>query len=179
MKKRTNMHYVKTYTLFLALSLSLFSWRCSAPTEDSQRQNRVVASNQAHDFKPDVNITKAGWHGMPDVRFITGYMDQSYFTKEILKALFDRLAAEYVQPRFLNVYVYSDREMLRRMSRYLTNPPIGDMATDTGAYKRWVQENLPATKGYYRAYYTRNDTEDFFQYSPDPSREEMVDIRPK
>jgi hypothetical protein len=164
------MRYLDFRPLCVLVSLSSILWGCSRNTaslQDSADKRPQIEVRAA--FQPDVDVIKTGVSGMPEIRFVTGYLDGRYFDSANLEALFKQLAVEYNQQQFLNFDVYSDHEMLRRQSSYLASPPPGDPAVYSTAYQRWAKKNLPTKGGYYWAHYTRNDTEEYFDYTPDAS----------
>jgi hypothetical protein len=170
------MHSATTRILYLFLSLYVPLCACSGRIGQSQSARaKTIPTGTPSIFRADVNLTDRG-AGDSSVRFITGYMEGQYFNRETLERLFQRLATEYPEPEYLNVAVYSDEEMVRRMSNYRLHPPLGDPVHNSEDHKHWVRENLPSKAGYYRAYYTRNDTQEFFDYSPDQSQEETVRV---
>jgi hypothetical protein len=111
-----------------------------------------------------LNEVKQG--SLLNIRFIFLYIQASDFTEENLRNLFGSLAAEYPEPEYMQITVYSDREMLQRaMNRYRS--PYSGVAPE---------DQLPARSGYFGAQYSRQDDAEFFDYSPDSGKEDNIRI---
>ena len=121
-------------------------------------------------FQMDVNFVEETRNG-PGLRFVTGFLGPDYFTSKQLAILFPGLGIQLPEPECVEVRVFSNQEMLRRESSYLTNPPIGNRLFGGSA------KPLPARTGYFYAYYRRDDKQEFFDYTPDPSKAETVRVQ--
>src|SRR5262249_22209811 len=115
------------------------------------------------------------------------YLEVENFTPDNLKKLFVGLAAQYPNPVWLNINVYSDKAALRQVLPMnpngveieLLNPPDGRKVE-----LDWNKKYAPVPTNYYWAKYLRigrdnsdqHYTEESYSYSPDPNKEEMDTI---
>ena len=132
------------------------------------------------------------WIGFNDLtagsrREVFIFIEAQHFTPENIKILFTKLASEYKKPDWLNMAAFSDKKMLQRAINNATSGFIIDWAdTPEGraAAKEWAEEHYPLPSGYYRARYFRirrsynsqSYIEESYSYSPDPAKEEMVQV---
>lgn len=98
------------------------------------------------------------------------------FTKENLHRVFVGLAAEYDQPLDVNMFAYSNLDLVRRvmLANYLTDAVEPSGASRTLKALTGIADE-PET-GHFRAYYNRSRMEEVFWYSPDPASKEMVKV---
>jgi hypothetical protein len=118
----------------------------------------------------DVNFVEESRNG-PGIRFVTGFLGPDHSTRKQMAMLFRRVGIQLPEPECVEVPLYSNREMLRRESSYLRNPPIGNRLFGGSG------KPLPARTGYFYAYYRRDDKKDVFDYTPDPSKAETVRVQ--
>lgn len=119
-------------------------------------------------------------------RRILIFIETANFTPENIKKLFTNLATEYKEPKWLDISVFDDKKMLQRAINNTYGPIIDWANTPEGreAAEKWRREHNPLPDGYNRAHYSRMQrnnhsqwyTEEYYSYSPDPMKPEMVRV---
>jgi hypothetical protein len=106
-----------------------------------------------------------------------------YFTERDLRTVFSHLAAEQPEPAALSITAFSDKDMVRRAVTNYKYPLIVDfLNTPEGrkAQDAWYEKHYPLKTGYYRAYYWRSPKgSESLKYSPDPDKDEFIDVKLK
>jgi ankyrin repeat protein len=114
-------------------------------------------------------------------------IDAQRFKTDDLKKLFTGLSSDYEQPGWLRITAFSDKAMLRRaIDRHQSHMIIDWADTPAGreAANRRAKKYYPLSSGYYRAnysriprqYYTQRYFDEYFMYSPDSAKEEMITV---
>lgn len=120
-------------------------------------------------------------------RAILVFIEAPHFTAENIRKLFTSLAQKYKEPKWLDITAFSDKKMLQRAINTKTSGFFIDWAdTPEGraAAKKWSEDHDPLPSGYYRAYYSRMERkyysrsyiEEYYSYSPDPAKTDLVRV---
>ena len=98
------------------------------------------------------------------------YVPEKEFTEKSIRERFLTYQAEYCDPYILNIYAYSDLEMLKKRIHYEKNPGVAidfrDTAEGRASAHKYYTELLGPDSGYLRGQYSRYGGYEFFDFSP-------------
>jgi hypothetical protein len=112
-------------------------------------------------------------------RKIFVFIESHNFSKENIHAIFTSLATRYREPVPLQITALSDKENLRKamdVSQMGYYVDFADTSEGRASADDWHNKYWPAAKGYFRARYYRSLVKEDYNYSPDPQKEELVEI---
>lgn len=117
------------------------------------------------------NFAVNGMSGQPARQEVFLYLENHNFTEANITRIAAHFSAQYDKTAWLEVTIFSDIPMLRRVARAGKNGHSIDLSVPprgVGETQGLQAQQYSRTTGYYRAYYHRLPYKEVIEYSPDP-----------
>src|SRR5262249_9239013 len=175
------------------LCLTVFCFLCGASTsmQGGRKQETKWEYNESYGVPVRIALNDVIYSSFGDRkpmrREIFILIDAQHFKPDNLNTLFTGLSSDYEQPSNLSITAFSDKAMLRRaIDRHQSGMIIDWTDTPKGrkGAERWAKMYSPLSSGYYRSnysriprwYYTQTYFDEYFLYSPESAKEEMITV---
>lgn len=118
----------------------------------------------------DYEIVSNVVHPTIKARTIDVFLESKSFTEQNLSELIKEIDGKFCEPFNLAAVIFSDREMLEWFRRGQA-ADIVNFNTSTADGRRsqaeFISKIYPPSTGYHKAFYYRNNTWEYFEYTPD------------